>query len=543
MRNIQLLDCTLRDGGYVNDWEFGSGSIKSIFSRLDNSGVDLIEIGFLDERRKYDPNRSIFPDVKSVEPVFEGMQKPNAFVCAMIDYGTCSIDKICPKSESHIDGIRVIFKKHLQDQALDFCRQVKEKGYKLFVNPVSVTTFTDDEMIVLIDKINKIQPYAVTVVDTYGLMHAEKVLHYCKIMNENLSKDLVLGYHAHNNFQLAYSNTIAVMENIKDRDLSIDATLFGMGKSAGNACTELVAMYMNDKFGKHYDINQIQEVIDIDVTKEFAKNQWGYRPLFYMSALNEVHPSYVTQLLGKKTLSVKQVNEILSRIPKAGDKNLLYDKEICETLYREFQDNEIDDTDAVAKLRECFSGKKILLLGPGNSIVAEKEKIKNYIAENNPVVISINFLNDDFDVDFVFMGNAKRYSQFFSKIYSDAMAVKLICTSNITEANKKIDFVLNYASLVCAENNAIYDNPLVLFINLLIRLEIENVAIAGFDGYDKNIEANYYTEYVPFLYDTTSIAARNSAIKQYFCDVAEKIKISTITPSKYLEMDYESKGF
>ena len=115
MRNLYLLDCTLRDGGYVNDWEFGAGSIKSIFSRLDSAGVDSIEIGFIDDRRSYDPNRSIYPDTKSVEPIFEGMKKPNALVCAMIDYGTCKIENIAPKCESHIDGIRVIFKKHLQE--------------------------------------------------------------------------------------------------------------------------------------------------------------------------------------------------------------------------------------------------------------------------------------------------------------------------------------------------------------------------------------------------------------------------------------------
>ena len=258
---------------------------------------------------------------------------------AMIDYGTCSIEHVAPKSESHLDGIRVIFKKHLQDKALDFCRQIKEKGYKIFVNPVSVTTFSDKEMISLIEKINEIEPYAVTIVDTYGLMHSDKVLHYCNVMNKHLNKDIILGYHAHNNFQLAYSNTIAVMENIKDRDISIDATLFGMGKSAGNACTELVAMYMNERFGKHYDINQIQEAIDIDITKEFAKKEWGYRPLFYISALNECHPNYVTQLLEKKTLSVKQINEILSKLPKENDKNLLYDKEYCERLYQDFQNN------------------------------------------------------------------------------------------------------------------------------------------------------------------------------------------------------------
>ena len=534
MSNIYLLDCTLRDGGYVNDWEYGAGSIKSIYSRLDSAGVDTIEVGFIDERRPYDPNRSIYPDTKSIEPVFDGMQKPNAMVVAMIDYGTCSIENIAPKSESHLDGIRVIFKKHLQDKALDFCRQIKEKGYKLFVNPVSVTTFSDEEMITLINKINKIEPYAVTIVDTYGLMHSDKLLHYCNIMNEHLNKDIILGYHAHNNFQLAYSNTIAVMENVKERDLSIDGTLFGMGKSAGNACTELVAMYMNDRFGKHYDINQIQEAIDIDITKEFAKKEWGYRPMFYISALNECHPNYVTQLLEKKTLSVKQINEILAKLPKENDKNLLYDKELCEKLYQELQNNEIDDSLVLDKLKKELNGKKILLLGPGKTIKESKKEIDSFIISNKPKIFSVNFLNKDFATDYVFMGNAKRYSQFFSRIYSENPNVKIICTSNITEAKERIDYSVNYATLVNKSSPTIYDNPLVLLLNLLIRIGISEVFIAGFDGYEENIENCYYKEYVPLLYDTSTVPYRNKAIKDYLTGVADKIAVKTLTKTKYL---------
>ena len=530
MKNLYLLDCTLRDGGYVNAWNFGEGCIKSIFSRLDTAGVDSIEVGFVDERVPYDAHCSIYPDTKSIEPIFENMQKPKALVCAMIDYGTCSLDKIAPKSESHLDAIRVIFKKHKQDEALEFCSQIKAKGYKIFVNPVSITSYTDEEIIGLVRKINKIAPYAVTVVDTYGLMHSDKVLHYCNILNAHLDKDVIIGYHAHNNFQLAYSNAIAVMNGIEDRDISIDGTLFGMGKSAGNACTELLAMYMNECKNKHYDINQIQEAIDIDIQKEYIKSPWGYRQKYYIAALHGCHPNYVEYLLDKRTLSIKSINIILERTPEPI--KLLYDKNAIEQLYHDYQNNEINDGETVAVLQTLFDKQPILLLGPGKSIETEKEKIQRFIVEKKPIVISVNFLNKSFAIDYVFMGNAKRYSQFFNAIHN-TNKVKTICTSNITETDKKIDFLVNYSSLL-SKVDCIRDNPLVMLLSLLKKIHKTEVTIAGFDGYTEQNIQNYFEAYIPMLFCQDNVLLRNEAIKDELAALQKDIAITSLTLTRYL---------
>lgn len=111
MRKLMLLDCTLRDGGYINDWEFGHDTLTSILERLVSSSLDVIEVGFLDERREFDINRSIMPDTASVERIYGNIDKGNAMVVGMIDYGTCSIEHLQPCNESYLDGIRVIFKK------------------------------------------------------------------------------------------------------------------------------------------------------------------------------------------------------------------------------------------------------------------------------------------------------------------------------------------------------------------------------------------------------------------------------------------------
>mgnify|MGYP000068721670 FL=1 len=176
MSDIRLLDCTLRDGGYVNDWKFGHDSLVGIFERLVDANVDIIEIGFLDDRRPFDIDRSIMPNTACAEKIWKDVEHKNVMVVGMIDYGTCDISNIQPCCDSFLDGIRVIFKEHLMKEAMEYCRQIKELGYKVFAQLVSVTTYTKESMLELIELVNDIKPYAVSMVDTYGLLKPNTLL-------------------------------------------------------------------------------------------------------------------------------------------------------------------------------------------------------------------------------------------------------------------------------------------------------------------------------------------------------------------------------
>jgi 4-hydroxy 2-oxovalerate aldolase len=531
MNSPLLLDCTLRDGGFVNDWNFGFGSIKTIIRRLDYAGVDIIEVGFIDQRRTYDENRSIFPNTNSIRPLFKDIDKPKAAIVGMIDFGTCPIENISDQADSCLDGIRVIFKKKDQDEALKLLNKIKLKGYKIFINPVSITSYNDDEALSLIEKINKINPHTVSVVDTYGLMHSKELLHYFELFNKELKNDIVLGYHAHNNFQMAYANSIVLMNREFDRTIVIDGSLYGMGKSAGNACTELLAMYMNEYCCRNFKIHQLQEAIDVDIMKEYSKQYWGYNFEYYIAALNDCHPSYVQYLLNKKTLSIKSANEILETIQS--DKKLSYDEVLIKELYNEYQDKYCDDKLVTDALKKEFLGKKVLLLGPGKTLQESVKSINGFIRENNPIVVSINFLNDEFSIDYVFMGNTKRYSQFFHKIYGGNLNVKIICTSNITEAGKKIDYIVNYSTLF-STIEVIRDNPFIMFLNLLKKICVNEIWMAGFDGYVQDNADNYYGDYVRLLYCQDNVIARNDAIKNELRVLSSSMKLISLTPTKYL---------
>ena len=355
--SISLLDCTLRDGGYINDWEFGHNNLISIYQRLVASGTEIVEIGFIDDRRPFDINRSIFPDTKSIEKIYGTIRKKAPMTIAMIDFGTCDIKNIQPCSESWIDGIRVIFKKHLMHEAMDYCAKLKALGYKVFSQLVSITSYNDQDVKDISDLVNKVEPYAVSMVDTYGLLTPNDLLHYYELLNKYVKKSVGIGFHAHNNMQLAYANALTFIQKKVERDTVVDGTLHGMGKSAGNGPIELVANYMNEHFGKSYNIDQMLESIEESVLDVYRKYPWDYKTFFYLSAKNKCHPSYVSYLQEKSNLSVSDMDSLLSKI-EPDDNKLLYKKEIAESLYDLYKNEVCDDEAPHSENKKVLAGSE-----------------------------------------------------------------------------------------------------------------------------------------------------------------------------------------
>lgn len=580
MGELKLLDCTLRDGGYLNDWKFGHNNLISIYERLIDSNVDYIELGFLDDRRTFDIDRSIMPDTDCMEKIYGTVDKKGKKVLGMIDYGTCSIDHIKPASESYIDGIRVIYKKHLRVEALDFCRQLKELGYIVFSQLVSVTSYTDEEMLDLIRLANEAKPDAVSMVDTYGLMHQNNLRHYIDLLDKNLDPDIALGYHGHNNFQMGYANCIAMLEYKTDRTMLVDGTLYGMGKSAGNAPIELIAMHMNQKYGKDYKISQMLEAIDVNIMNFCQPTTWGYNLFFYLAASNDCHPNYVADLMNKKTLSIKSINELLSRLE--GEKKLIYDKKYMEDLYLEYQSHDIDDTDAIKRLSARFDSlstdifeyegdhehnvdgtnvqKNILVIGPGSSVSTEREKLDAFIektreadGDENLEIIAINYIPSEIPIDMLFISNSKRYLQMSSAlarlISTEAVDTKpkydengmpidessdriqIIATSNVTSKRFDFDYTLNYSSLIDEDADFI-DNSFIMLLKALVKAGVKKVNVAGFDGYSED-KLNFINPEMEYTFIKDRTEELNQYAKDKLAELASDIQVNFVTTSLY----------
>jgi 4-hydroxy 2-oxovalerate aldolase len=536
MRDIQLLDCTLRDGGYVNDWEFGHNNLISIYERLVDAGVDMIEVGFLDDRRPYDWNRSIFPNTESVDRIWASTRKRPTMVVAMIDYGTCDIANLQPADETMVDVIRVIFKKHLRQEAIEYCRQVKALGYKVCAQLVSVTTYTEEELADLIALVNDVEPYAVSMVDTYGLLNPRELRRIYKQLDNGVKPGIRIGFHAHNNFQLAYANCIAFLEYESKHDLLVDGTLYGMGKSAGNAPLELLIMELNNHYEKHYDVHPVLEAIEESIMDFYQKSPWGYKMFFYLSAENGVHPSYVSDYQQKRNLSLSDMDAVLGEI-QPQEKKLLYDRSVSEKTYENYRQSELVAVEDTEKLRNELTGQDILLIGPGKNIKLQADKVEQYIKNHHPLTISINYLPDDYAMNYVFVTNRKRYQQMTDALHEQKnAAVRIIETSNVTaiQDNHPVYRVERAPLLELKEH--ITDNSLLMLLKTLQNLGIRKVSLAGFDGYSDK-DTNYFNPSMEYSFVRDEAHRLNRQIRRVMEGSLSDMELNFITYSHYTDAD------
>ncbi|MDU2121210.1 MAG: aldolase catalytic domain-containing protein [Clostridium celatum] len=527
MGKIKILDCTLRDGGYVNEWRFGARNISRIINKLSQANIDIIECGFLTSKGG-DVDTTLFNDVSKIKGYIKSKNKGLMYV-AMIAYPNKIVENIPICDGSSIDGIRVTFHEHEIQEAMDVCEELIKKGYKVFIQPVGVTSYSDSNLIKLIDKVNLLMPYAFYMVDTLGKMYKNDLLRMFYLIDNNLEKDINIGFHSHNNLQLSFSNAQELMSLHTKRTIIIDSSVFGMGRGAGNLCTELVAQYINDNIEKNYNIENLLEIIDEQLNTIYSKYPWGYSAPYCLAAINNCHPNYASHLIDKQTISVKSISDILRAI--SDDKRTIYDKNYIEEIYMQYQKHYIDDEEELQRMKEEVDGKRVLILAPGKSIESCEAEVKKFIEDYNPYIISINFVPKNIEVDCIFISNFKRFDNIFDVIESIDENIRVVITSNITVEKQSRYSIINYTDLL-VDNQVVSDNAGLMLINLLKRLLIKDVFIAGFDGYTVR-EKNYVGIDMEFIKSKEQVDELNINIKEVIQRLSRNIEIKFITKSKY----------
>lgn len=530
MKDIKILDCTLRDGGYVNEWNFGKENIVKIITKLNEANIDIIECGFWrDDISKYEKNKSIYKSFEQVVNLNKKMFDEKKQYALMVLTEKCDISKLEDKKQNFVDIIRLSFHKRDMKKALKDAEVIKQKGYKLFMQPTATMRYTDGEIVELLKLCNGINPDSVAIVDTFGEMQSENIIHLTKLFDKYLDKSITLSFHSHNNIQTAFSNALLFINTVsKNRKIVIDSSVYGMGRGAGNLCTELITNYLNITYNKEYLIFPLLEIVD-NILSDIKKDRyWGYSLEYYLSAVNHCHPNYCIYFSDKKTLPTYDLAHIVSMISE--DKKTDFDREYADELYLSYCSRSVNDKDSYDKLFAKIGKRKIVLLGPGKSINNIGDDIKNIIEDKEHYfVIGINN-KFKYDVDAYFISNRKRFSQF------DLDNELYLLTSNIDYEQSGLSKILafNYNDLLATEYG-VSDNSLLLILNLLKKFYNKTIYLIGFDGFDYNQANNFYDNKLIYLIEKNSLDKLNNVLKKYVSLYRKHLDIKFLTKSLYDE--------
>lgn len=535
MKNIRVLDCTLRDGGRIINCAFPDNEIREICSRLAGAKIDIIEVGFLRDWHKvnFKGNSTFFTDVDQIAPYLDKSNK-NAMYVSFIDYGMFDFDSLKQQDGKSIDGIRFGFTKkdysEHYDAVINCAKTIKEKGYKLFIQGVNSLNYSDRELLELIDMINIIQPYSFGIVDTYGAMYINDVDRLYGLIDRNMDPNICINFHSHNNYQLSFgfAQEVIKLSHGTPRQIIIDSTLSGMGKVAGNLNTELIVDFLVRKLHYDYEFDTILDLIDDYIYRYAQQHKWGYSIPAMMAGIYKSHPNNIIYLTEKFRLETKDISNLLSMM--SSEKRQRYDYDNIERLYTEYIAKKVDDTDTISDLRKQISGREVFVMVPGNTLNTHKAVIDEYLTNNNPIVISVNFIAD-YHSAWAFFGNQKRYAMLAKK----RVGRTVITPSNIRD-NCKSDIVVNYHSLI-NRGYKFFENSTIMLLNLLKKLSPERIIIAGFDGFDSDKSSNYVDDSYQNDRHVSDFSLLNREISEMLNEIVltqeGKCEICFMTPSVY----------
>lgn len=281
---LKVLDCTVRDGGLVNNHKFDDDFVKAVYKASVAAGIDYMEVGYKNSEKLF-PRDEFGPwkhcreeDVRRIV----GENDTPLKLTVMCDAGKSDWKtEVIPKADSVLDAIRVAFYAHQVSEAVDMIRHAAEQGYETTANLMAVSTNTEQEIDQVLEVIAETPADVVVVVDSFGSLYAEQV----EILTKKyLASGKEVGMHAHNNQQLAFANTIEAIIHGANR---VDASMAGLGRGAGNCPMELLIGFLrNPKF----KIRPIYKVLQDHLLPLSRKLEWGPHVQFNITGQLNEHP-------------------------------------------------------------------------------------------------------------------------------------------------------------------------------------------------------------------------------------------------------------
>ena len=285
--DIKVFDCTIRDGGLVNNFHFTDEFVKGVYTTCVNAGIDYMEIG-KNNSKSLMCNKEFgawnFCDEEDIRRIV-GDNDTNLKIAVMSDIGRTVNSELLPKSESVVDMIRIATYIHQIPAAIELIEEAHAKGYETTVNIMAIAKSFDTELDEVLEMVSKTNVDVIYIADTFGSFYPEQInkltQKYVKIARDNGKQ---VGIHAHNNIQLAFANTIEAMMYGTS---FLDVTISGLGRGAGNCAMELLIGFLkNPKYSQMPVLEFIEKFI-VPLEKEL---DWGYSIPYMLTGQLVEHP-------------------------------------------------------------------------------------------------------------------------------------------------------------------------------------------------------------------------------------------------------------
>lgn len=283
---IKVLDCTIRDGGLINNHDFDHRFVREVYKAVSAAGVDYMEIGYKNSKRLFSAKEYgawKFCDDEDIKKIIDGIESETK-ISVMVDVDRVDLEDIKPRKESPVSMVRVASYVKDIDKAIFLVNHFADKGYETTINIMAISRALDNELTEALYQLEEeSKANVVYIVDSFGALYQETTEFLIK-KAKHILKSKEVGIHSHNNQQLAFGNTIEAI--IHDANY-LDATVYGLGRAAGNCPLELVLGFLkNPKF----DIRPILDLISREFIPLRNKIEWGYIIPYAITGILDEHP-------------------------------------------------------------------------------------------------------------------------------------------------------------------------------------------------------------------------------------------------------------
>lgn len=509
---VKVLDCTIRDGGHLNGWNFSDNLVRSTYYAACKSGVDYFEVGYRFKNPKKEFGKFAKCDDSYLFSLFDVSDECKLTV--MIDAGKSDTQDFCEcrKELTPISAVRVATYPYELEKALVQCEDLKQKGYEVFLNLMVISEYKDEHFDILKNWENKEILEALSFADSFGAFIPDDIERYiARLKSLGYGK---IGFHSHNNLQLAFANALKAIEC---GAYIVDASAFGMGRGSGNLPVEILTGYLEKKGENKFNPVSYLDVIDRFFLEENKKTPWGYRIQSLIGGLKNIHPYYVNGLCEKHLYTINEVWNAAELVKKNCPLSFS-EKEMNNILSDKFvnyDDINIVDKIPISPSKDAFvqgvpefadshKGRNFLIIANGASIVKYRDKLIEFIKEKDCVTIGTNFLNGLFEPDYHCFVSRKRFLKYcFSISHKSTLLMPSFAGKDIVEVNLPAHRNTFYFDVSLAKDpqsplfNAYMHcclglNVAVSAIYCAVQMGAREIFAAGMDGFGNGAQSLEY---------------------------------------------------